>query len=416
MTAPASPSDTLASYPGLEADVLQSAIRERFRLPDGQIYLAGHSLGPLVAGVGERLAAAVDVEWRNQAVSAWNSAGWHVAPARVGARIAPLIGAGPGEVIVADSTTVNLFKLLVAARGLRPQRRCILVEQGDFPTDVYIAQSVAELTGVELRCVPGEQIADAIDDSVAVVAVTQVNYRSGRRHDMQALTARAHAHGALMLFDLSHSAGAMQIDLRGCDVDFAVGCGYKYLNGGPGAPAYVFVAASLMSRLNQPLTGWHGPSDSFAFADHYAPAPGIERMLCGTAPTLSLLAFETALSAFDGVDMSALAARGAALGDLFIDFYDAELVQRGFDLITPREAQARGAHIALAHEHAYTIKQALLERGIVGDFRAPDVIRFGLAPLHIRAADVSDTVAALADIVDRRLYAEPRLQQRAAVT
>ena len=390
--------------------------RDRFRLPPATIYLDGNSLGAMPANVPARMQAAVEQEWAEGLIRSWNDAGWYPAPRRAGDRIARLIGAGPGEVIVADSTSINLFKVLIAATRLRPGRQVIVAERDNFPTDAYIAASVAELTGCELRLVAADDVAAAIDESVAVVTLTQVDYRTGRRYDMAEVTRRAHAAGALMNWDLCHSAGAMPVELNACEADFAVGCGYKYLNGGPGAPAFVFVADRHIATVRQPLTGWHGHARPFDFDETFAAHPGIDRMLTGTAPQLALIALECALEAFDGVDLNRLRDKSVALTTLFIDLVEQQLAGHGFALRTPRLADERGSQVALAHPEGYAIMQALIARQVIGDFRAPDILRFGFAPLYIRHVDVWDAVAALADIMATRAWDSEAFRSRKAVT
>ena len=353
------------------ADVLANC-RARFNLPADTIYLDGNSLGAMPANVPARMKQALELEWAHGLIRSWNDADWYPAPQRTGDRIAKLIGAGSGEVIVADSTSVNLFKVLVAATRMRFGRRVILTERTNFPTDVYIASSVAEMTGCELRCVDPEEVLAAIDDSVAIVSLTHVNYKTGKRYDMETVTRRAHEAGALIVWDLSHTAGAMPVHLNGCEVDFAVGCGYKYLNGGPGAPAFVFVASRHMEVMRQPLTGWHGHAKPFDFTHDYAPQARIDRMLTGTASQLGLIALESALEAFDGVDLDTLRKKSVALGDLFIALVDQELAGLGCGLASPSDAEQRGSQVSLTHEGGYAIMQALIARNVVGDFRAPD--------------------------------------------
>ncbi len=390
--------------------------RDRVRLPADTVYLCGNSLGPLAGGVAAAMRQAVEVDWQDKIVRAWNEAGWHAAPARVGDRLARLIGAGAGEVIVADSTSVNLFKLLTVGLRLRPGRRVIIVEESDFPTDVYIADGVARTLGAEVRRIAPDGLDAALADDIAIVALSQVNYRSGRRRDMAAVTAQVQGRGALMLWDLCHSTGAIGVDLNAVNADFAVGCGYKYLNGGPGAPAYLFAARRHHDAIDQPLTGWHGHAASFLFSPDYRPAPGIARFLCGTAPQLSLIALEAALAAFAGIDAATLERQAGALTDLFIDLYDRDLTRRGFGLVTPRAAAERGAQVSLTHAEGYAIVQALIAEAVVGDFRAPDVLRFGFAPLYVSGADVAAAAARLVDIVDSGRYRDPRFAQRKAVT
>jgi kynureninase len=390
--------------------------RARFELPADTLYLDGNSLGAMPGNVPARMKMALEKEWAHGLIRSWNDADWYPAPQRTGDKIARLIGAGQGEVIVADSTSVNLFKVLVAATRMRPGRGTILAERTNFPTDVYVASSVAEMTGCELRCVDPDDVLAAIDDSVAIVSLTQVNYKTGKLYDMEAVTRRAHEAGALIVWDLCHSAGAMPVHLNRCEVDFAVGCGYKYLNGGPGAPAYVFVAARHLNALRQPLTGWHGHAKPFDFTHDYAPHPGIDRMLTGTAPQLGVIALESALDAFEGVDLDVLRAKSTALGDLFIELTDQELAGLGCTLASPRDARERGSQVSLAHEQAYAIMQALIARNVIGDFRAPDILRFGFAPLYVRYVDIWDTVAALKDIIRTGVWNAEEFLTRKSVT
>ena len=396
-----------------QADPLRHC-RSRFTLPPGVIYLDGNSLGALPAAVPARLQQAVTQEWGVGLIRSWNDAGWYPAPQRVGARIAGLIGAQADEVIVCDSTSVNLFKLLVAALRLRPGRRVILGERGNFPTDAYVASGVAGITGAQFQTVAADAVMAALDQTVAVLSLTHVNYRSGAVYDMAALTRRAHEVGALVVWDLAHTAGAMPCQLNDCEADFAVGCGYKYLNGGPGAPSFAFVAQRHQASLDQPLTGWHGHARPFDFEHDYRPAPGIDRLLVGTAPQLGLIALEAALSAFDGVDLALLRAKSVALTELFIALVDAQVP--GFGLITPRDAARRGSQVSLTHPEGYAIVQALIKRGVIGDFRAPDILRFGFAPLYVGYADVWQAVAILGEIMATQDWMRPEFRQRKAVT
>ncbi len=392
-----------------------AARRELFDLPDGVIYLDGNSLGARPRNVGPRLEAAVRDEWGRDLIKSWNTADWINLPARVGAKIASLIGAGADEVIAADSTSVNLFKLAAGALKLRPGRKVIVTEPGNFPTDLYILQGLRDFLGeVELRVVEPGGLHAALDDSVALLLLTHVHYKTGRLHDMAALTARAHEVGALALWDLSHSAGALAVDLNGCNADLAVGCGYKYLNGGPGAPAFLFIDKHLQQDFQTPLTGWMGHAAPFAFSDDYRPAPGVLRGLCGTPSVLGLTALEAALEAFDGVDMAQIRAKSMRLGDLFLDL----ALERceGFGLGCSRDAASRGSQVALTHESGYAIMQALIARGVIGDFRAPDVLRFGFTPLYVRHVDVWDAVDVLSDIMARGEWREPRFHEVSAVT
>lgn len=390
--------------------------RTRFNLPADTIYLDGNSLGAMPAHVPARMKQALEQEWAHGLIRSWNDADWYPAPQRTGDKIAKLIGAGQGEVIVADSTSVNLFKVLVAATRMQPGRRVILAERTNFPTDVYIASSVAEMTGCELRCVDPDDVLGAIDETVAIVSLTHVNYKTGKRYDMEAVTRRAHQVGALIVWDLCHTAGAMPVHLNACGADFAVGCGYKYLNGGPGAPAFVFVASRHLPAVRQPLTGWHGHAKPFAFTHDYAPHPDIDRMLTGTAPQLGLIALESALEAFDGVDLDTLRAKSVALGNLFITLADQELAGLGCGLASPRDADERGSQVSLTHEAGYAIMQALIARNVIGDFRAPDILRFGFAPLYVRYVDIWDTIAVLKDIIATGAWNAPEFLARKSVT
>ncbi|HEX2175960.1 MAG TPA: kynureninase [Nocardioidaceae bacterium] len=387
--------------------------RERFALPDGLVYLDGNSLGALPRTVSGRVRRVVEQEWGGDLIGAWNSAGWMDLPARVGARLAPLVGARPDEVVAADSTSVNLFKLLVAAARMRPDRRVIVTEPTTFPTDGYIAASVAGTLGLELRwCDPADPLA-AVDRDTAVLALTHVDFRTGRMYEMERITAAAHDVGALVLWDLCHSAGAVPVDLDGVGADLAVGCTYKYLNAGPGAPAYCFVAAGLQAQVDQPLTGWMGHAEPFAMDREYTPAPGVDRMRAGSPPILGLAALDAALDAFDGVGMSDLRDKSLGLTSLFI-----ALVREHSDLevVTPDQPEVRGSQVSLRHPEAYGLVQALIARGVVGDFRTPDIARFGFAPLYVRHVDVWDAVDALRRVLENREYADPAYSVRAAVT
>jgi kynureninase len=399
----------------LDRDDPLAGRRALFDLPDGVIYLDGNSLGALPKAVRGRLVEAVEQEWGRDLIKSWNTAEWITLPSRVGARIAPLIRAAPEEVIAADSTSVNLFKLAAGALRLRPGRRVIVSEPGNFPTDLYILQGLRDfLPGVELRIVERERLAEALDQDVALLLLTHVHYKTGQIHDMAGLTAQAHAAGALALWDLSHSAGALAVDLAGCGADLAVGCGYKYLNGGPGAPAFLFVAKRLQEQFQTPLSGWMGHAAPFAFSDDYAPAPGVLRSLCGTPSVLGLTALEAALGVFDGVDMADVRAKSMTLGDLFIALVEQRCA--GFSLACPREADRRGSQVALSHPSGYPIMQALIARGVVGDFRAPDILRFGFTPLYVRHVDVWDAVDRLAAVMESGEWREPRFHEVAAVT
>jgi kynureninase len=395
-----------------------AAFRDEFDLPAGVIYLDGNSLGPLPKATPDRLADLIRREWGHDLIRSWNLAGWIDAPARIGAKIAGLIGAAPGEVLVADSTSVNLFKVLAAAAGLRPGRRTILSEPGNFPTDLYVIQGLAALLGgaVRLRTVPAADLPGAIDNDTAAVVLTHVHYKTGFRHDMAALTRAAHDKGALAIWDLSHSAGAVAIDLNGAKADFAIGCGYKYLNGGPGAPAFLFVAARHQAAARSPLSGWMGHAAPFAFGDDYEPAGDIRRFLCGTPPILGIAALEIGVDIAERAGLEALQRKAATLCDLFVRLVEERCGFAGLTLISPRDAESRGSHVSFAHPAGYEIVQALIARGVIGDFRAPDVLRFGFTPLYLRFVDVWDAVLTMRDVLESGEYRRPEFQVRAAVT
>ncbi len=403
---------TLDEARALDAADPLRARRDRFALPEG-VYLDGNSLGALPKATAARMTETVERQWGADLIASWNRHGWIDAPARLGARIAPLIGAGADEVIVADSTSANLYKLIVAACLARPDRATILTEPGNFPTDLYIAQGIATtLPGRRVEAV--RDVAAAIGPDTAVVLLTHVHYKTGAMHDMAALTTAAHAAGALVLWDLSHSAGAVAVDLNGCDADLAVGCGYKYLNGGPGAPAFLYVAQRLQAELRSPLTGWMGHAAPFDFGDDYAPAEGMKRFLCGTPPILGMTALDAGLDTFDGVAMADLVSKSRALSEMLIAGLDARCPE--FELVTPRDVAARGSHVSVAHANAWEICQALIARGVVGDFRAPEVLRLGLTPLYTSFEDVWRGVEALAAVMAEGAWRDPAYAVRAAVT
>jgi len=388
--------------------------RARFRLPRGVIYLDGNSLGALPVGVAKRIDDVIEREWGADLVTSWNRNGWWDAPRRVGERLGLLIGAEPGEVVVGDSTSVNLYKLLVGALRLRPGRGVVVTQEENFPTDLYIAQSVASQVGATIRFADPEVVKASLDDDVAVVMLTHVNYRTGAMHDLARVTADAHAAGALMLWDLCHSAGAVPVDLGAARADLAVGCGYKYLNGGPGAPSFVYVAERHQDAFQQPLTGWHGHARPFAMEGRYEAAPGISRVLAGTPAVLSMAALESALDAFDGVTVHDLRAKSVGLTQLFIELVDERLP--GFEVVTPRHPDARGSQVSLRHPDAYPMVQALIARGVIGDYREPGILRFGCAPLYLRHVDVWDAVDHLAKVVATNEWRRPEHAVRDAVT
>ena len=392
--------------------------KEAFSLPPGVIYLDGNSLGVLPKATPARVADLIQRQWGSDLIRSWNSHDWIGAAARVGRKLAPLVGADADEVIVADSTSVNLFKLASGALSLRPERRVILTEAGNFPTDLYILQGLARLLGerAEIRVCPRQDLPGAIDGDTAAVILTHVHYKTGECWAMAEITARAHAAGALALWDLSHSVGALPVDLNGARADLAIGCGYKYLNGGPGAPSFVFVARRWQDQIANPLTGWMGHAAPFDFSDDYRPAADIRRQLCGTPSMLALAALESGVDGFAGIDMAALAAKGHALGDLFIGLVESRCAGHGLLLTSPREAQRRGSHVAFAHPQGYAIMQALIARGVIGDFRAPDILRFGFTPLYLTFTEVWDAVEILREVLETGAYLEPRFSERSSVT
>lgn len=407
---------TLEEARGLDAaDPLRHA-RDRFRLPAGIIYLDGNSLGALPAATPERLAELVERQWGDDLIASWNRHGWIDAPVRVAAKLAPLLGARPNELLIADSTSVLLFKLLVAALESRPERTTILSHHGNFPTDLYVAQGVARLLpNVRLKTVGAGEIESAIDADTAVVMLTHVDYRSAARFDIGRITAAAHAQGALALWDLSHSAGALELKLDRDGCDLAVGCGYKYLNGGPGAPAFLFIAERHQSELRAPLQGWMGHSEPFAFEADYRPAQGVARFLTGTPSILALAALDAGLDSFAGLEMAGIETKSRSLSQLFI----AQVEDRcggSVTLTSPRDAAARGSHASLSHHQAYAVMQALIDRGVIGDFRAPDLMRFGFAPLYTGFEDVWRAAEILGDILAERAWDQERFRTRARVT
>ena len=394
-------------------------MRDRFDLPDNVIYLDGNSLGALPKSVPARLADVMTREWGTDLIRSWNSNGWWEAPLRVGDKLAPLIGAAPGQVAIGDSTSINLYKQISVACMMRPDRPVVLSDTENFPTDLYMIAQVVESFGGRMELASGVEMMAAIErlgPELAAVSLTHVNYRSGAMYDMAAVTAAAHDVGALVVWDLAHSAGAVPVALDECMADFAVGCGYKYLNGGPGAPAFLYVAHRHIDGYRQPLPGWHGHARPFEFVHTYEPVAGIGRALTGTPPLLSLLALDTALDAFDGTTTGALYAKSIELSDMFIELVESRLVGHGFTLASPRNPGHRGSQVSFAHEHGYPIKQALIEAGVIGDYRAPLLLRFGFTPLYTSFLDVWDAVQMLVDIMESGRWQEPRFAEKGAVT
>lgn len=393
------------------ADPLAFA-RARFALPEGVIYLDGNSLGPPPVAAAPAMAASIAEEWGGGLIRSWNDAGWYDLPVTLGAAVAPLVGAATDEVIVCDSVSVNIFKLAAAALALRPERRAMVVEAGDFPTDGYVLEGLAALAGAEVRRVARDGLTAALRDDVAVLVATHVHFATGAIHDMAGLSAAAHAAGALTLWDLSHSAGALAVDLNGAAADFAVGCGYKYLNGGPGAPAFAFAARRHWPGLANPLSGWFGHAAPFAFEGGYRPADGVRRLLAGTPPILALKALAAGVATFAGVDMARAEAKSRALGDLFL----ALVAERCPTFAPVCPATGRGAQVSIAHPDGYAIMQALISRGVIGDFRPPDMLRFGFPSLYVRYVDVWDAVDGLSVVMSADEWREARFATRAAVT
>jgi kynureninase len=411
------------SYPRTYAEALDesdplSHFRDRFFIPDGVIYLDGNSLGALPKQTKTRIEQVVQEEWGSQLIQSWNTAGWIDLPTRIGAKIAKVIGANADEVVVTDSTSINLFKVLASALKQNASRRVIVSENENFPTDLYIAQGLIELLGndYELRCVSQPEIERAIDDETAVVMLSHVNYRNGRIHDLDAITKQAHEKGALMIWDLSHTAGAMPVDLNRANADFAIGCGYKYLNGGPGASAFMFVARRHHKHFSQPLTGWLGHAQPFAFDWKYEPAEGITRAMCGTPPILSMAALESGVDVFLDVEMNALRKKSLMLTDLFIALVRPFTDKHELELITPIDHVLRGSQVSLTHARGYPIIKALIARGVIGDFRAPNILRFGFAPLYLRFVDVWDAANALGEILESGDWRRDVFDQKAKVT
>jgi kynureninase len=418
---------TAPDYKKLDSEDELAPLRNEFYLPGDKVYLDGNSLGALPLAVKERVLKVVEQEWGGDLISSWNKHDWIGMPTRVGEKIAGLIGAAPGQVICCDSVSVNLFKLLCSAlelqRGepgeMKPRRHVVLSQQDNFPTDLYAVEGVSSLLGSDrcsLRTVPAGELESALGEDVAVLLLTHVNFRDGRLHDMQALTRAAHEQGVLVLWDLCHSAGVIPLELDAWGVDMAVGCGYKYLNGGPGAPAFLYLARRHHDQASQPLSGWMGHKNAFEFEPGYRPAEGVKRYLSGTPGILGMSALDTALNLFDSVSITALREKSCALTGLFIEEFAASPGLGDLRLVSPSQAAERGSQVSLAHGEAYAICQALIEAGVVVDFRAPDILRFGFSPMYNRFGDVATALAALEDIMRDQRFLEARYRQRAAVT
>ena len=385
--------------------------KELFDIPKGMIYLDGNSLGPLPKIVPQRVAEVIKQEWGQQLIKGWNVAKWIEQPGRVGNQVAKLIGAQAGSVVIGDTLSIKVFQALAASLKMRPGRKVILSDTGNFPTDLYMAEGLIDTIGkdYELRVVESESVAEAIDDSVAVVMLTQIDYRTGRMHDMNSLTQKAHQVGAVMLWDLAHSAGAIPLDLEESNCEFAVGCTYKYLNGGPGAPAFIYVRHDLIDTVKPALAGWLGHDSPFAFEQNYRPAGSIERMRVGTPPVLQTSALEAALSVWEGVDIQELRTASITLSERFIS--EVELRCTALTLASPRDPAVRGSQVSFAFDHGYAAMQALIDRDVIGDFRAPNIMRFGFTPLYLDEQDVVAAVDVLQDILDNNLWDDPKYKQ-----
>ncbi len=390
--------------------------KELFDVPEGVIYLDGNSLGVLPKGAAERAQKTITEEWGGQLIKAWNTAGWMALPQVVGDRLADLIGAPAGSVATGDTLSIKVYQALAAALKMRPDRKVILSDNGNFPSDLYMAEGLIKTLdqGYELRTPAPEDVAAAITEEVAVVMLTQVDYRSGRMHDMEAITKRAHEVGAVMIWDLAHSAGAVEVDMAGSNAEFAVGCTYKYLNGGPGAPAFIYVRPDIVDDIEPALSGWLGHDAPFAMELNYRPASATERMRVGTPPILQLGVLQEALKAWDGVDMAELRAASQRLSDLFIKEVEARCPM--LTLASPRDANARGSQVSFAFEHGYPAMQAIIDRGVIGDFRAPNIMRFGFTPLYLDDADIVAAAEIIEDVMTNEHWREEKYNVRSRVT
>jgi kynureninase len=402
----------------LDAEDPLAHFRSAFDVPVGTIYLDGNSLGAMPKRAREIAARVLDAEWAPQLIKSWNAAGWFEMPRRLGDKLARLIGAAAGEVVVTDTTSINLFKVLAAALSLRPDRKLIVSERDNFPTDLYVVQGLIKLLarGHRLELVERDEIGAALNENAAALLLTHVNYRTGAMHDMPSLTRAAQECGALAIWDLAHSAGALPVDLSAANVDFAVGCTYKYLNGGPGAPAFAYVAKRWQQAAEQPLSGWWGHAAPFAFSPEYVPAPDVARYLCGTQPVLSLAIAEAGLDLMLAADMVAIRRKSIALSELFIALVERDCAGMDLELASPREAAARGSQVSFLHAEGYAVMQALIAHGVIGDYRDPGLLRFGFTPLYVRFADVWDAVAVLKRVLEEKLWDTPEFHRRHAVT
>ena len=395
------------------SDVLK---KDQFILPEGVIYLDGNSLGPLPKAAAARVQEMITDEWGEMLIRGWNQAGWMEQPTRVGNMVAGIVGAPEGSVVMGDTLSIKVFQALASAVKLRPGRKVILSDTGNFPSDLYMAEGLVGLLeqGYELRSVAPEDVKDAINEDIAAVMLTEVDYRTGRKHDMKAMTELTHASGAVMIWDLAHSAGALPVDLAGSNCEFAVGCTYKYLNGGPGAPGFIYVRPDLADEVQPALAGWLGHRRPFAFDLEYKPGQGIERMRVGTPPVIQLTALEVAMELWADVDMQELRAASIALQEQFIEEIERDVPQ--LTLASPRNSTERGSQVSFRFEEGYAAMQAVIDRGVIGDFRAPDIMRFGFTPLYLDASDVSKAVAIIRDVMVNRLWDDEKYKTRARVT
>ncbi len=390
--------------------------KAQFHIPEGMTYLDGNSLGLLPKAAAARVQQTMVDEWGQLVITGWNRAGWMAMPTQLGDRIGRLIGAEAGHVVIGDTLSIKVYQALAAALNINQTRSVILSDNGNFPTDLYMAEGLIETLdrGHELRTVAPDDVMDALDDSIAVLMLTQVDYRTGRLHDMAALTAKAHEHGIIVIWDLAHTAGAMEVDLTGCNADFAVGCTYKYLNGGPGAPAFIYVAPRHVDNIQPALSGWLGHKAPFAFDLNYEAGRGIERMRVGTPPVIQMAALDAAMTIWDDVDMAAVRKQSIALTEMFITGVEAACPE--LRLASPRDPAMRGSQVSFHHPEGYAIMQALIAQGVIGDFRAPDIIRFGFTPLYTDTGDVRRAVDILAEIMAERSWDDPKFKVRSAVT
>lgn len=390
--------------------------KDAFIIPEGVIYLDGNSLGPLPKAVAARVQSMIADEWGKMLIRGWNGAGWMDQPSRVGDQVAGIIGAPKGTVVMGDTLSLKVFQALAAAVKINPERRVILSDTGNFPSDLYMAEGLVGLLeqGYELRTVAPEEVMDAVDESVAVVMLTQIDYRTGRMHDMNAVTAAVQAKGAVMLWDLAHSAGAVEVDLEGSNCEFAIGCTYKYLNGGPGAPAFIYVRGDLVETIEPALSGWLGHRQPFAFDLNYKAGAGIERMRVGTPPVIQLTALEVAMELWDDVDMAQLRADSIALQEQFIMEIERDVPQ--LTLASPRDSTVRGSQVSFQFHEGFAAMQAVIDRGVIGDFRAPDIMRFGFTPMYLDSGDVSAAVAIIADVMNNNLWDQDQYKVRSKVT